>query len=47
MINKHKIGNTKDDNKNNIVIMAIILVTIIRKVKFKINKIVTKQIHFP
>ena len=41
MINKNDIGST-DDNKNNIIAMVIILITINSKVKLKINKTVTK-----
>ena len=41
MINKNDIGST-DDNKNNIITMVIILITINSKVKLKINKTVTK-----
>ena len=45
MINKNNIGSIKDKNNNNRrVTIVIIIVTINRKV---INKIVTKQIHFP
>ena len=47
LLSRNNIGNTKDDNKiKNIVIMVLMLITIYSKVKLKINKIVTKQIHF-
>ena len=48
MINRSNIGSTEDDRKNNIVvIIAIELITTNSKVKLEINKILTKQIHFP
>ena len=48
MINRSNIGSTEDDRKNNIVvIIAIELITTNSKVNLEINKIVTKQIHFP
>ena len=47
LLSRNNIGNTKDDNKiKNIVIMVLMLITIYSQVKLKINKIVTKQIHF-
>ena len=45
---KNYTRSTYDDNKNDSKVKIVkILTTVNKKIEFKINKIMTKQIHFP